>query len=91
MVIDALNLLEVDRLGLEDIDHRIILTMYNNFCGGPVGLSTLSAAIGEDVGAISDVNEPFLMRAGLIKRTSRGRVLTEKGILYAQELNDKIL
>ena len=91
MVIDALNLLEVDRLGLEDIDHRIISTMYNNFCGGPVGLSTLSAAIGEDVGAISDVNEPFLMRAGLIKRTSRGRVLTEKGILYAQELNDKIL
>jgi len=91
IVIDALNLLEVDRLGLEDIDHRIISTMYNNFCGGPVGLSTLAAAIGEDVGAISDVNEPFLMRAGLIKRTSRGRVLTEKGIAYAQEINDKIL
>ncbi|MBD3329781.1 Holliday junction branch migration DNA helicase RuvB [Candidatus Dojkabacteria bacterium] len=79
MAEEALDLLGIDKLGLEDIDHKILDSIANNFNGGPVGLSTLAASISEDVSTIADVYEPFLMQCGLIKRTSRGRVLTEKG------------
>lgn len=80
---EALDLLGVDEYGLEELDRKIVSVMYRNFNSGPVGLSTLAASVSEDVGTISDVYEPFLMQCGLIKRTSRGRMLTEKGIEYA--------
>ena len=72
----GLNLLEVDRFGLDKIDRKILLTIIQNFQGGPVGLETLAAAIGEDAGTIEDVYEPYLLQNGLISRTPRGRVAT---------------
>lgn len=73
----ALDLLEVDALGLDRTDRLILRTMADRFMGRPVGLDTLAAAIGEDSGTIEDVYEPFLIQRGLIKRTPRGRALTE--------------
>lgn len=73
----ALDLLEVDKLGLDHIDREILLTMINKFAGGPVGLDTIAAAIGEDSGTIEDVYEPYLIQNGLIARTPRGRVVTK--------------
>lgn len=72
----ALDLLEIDGLGLDTTDRNILETMFYKFAGRPVGLDTLAAAIGEDAGTIEDVCEPFLIQRGLIKRTPRGRVLT---------------
>lgn len=72
----ALDLLEIDALGLDTTDRNILETMILKFAGRPVGLDTLAAAIGEDAGTIEDVCEPFLIQRGLIKRTPRGRVLT---------------
>ena len=74
----ALDLLEVDSLGLDRTDRTILRTMAERFSGRPVGLDTLAAAIGEDAGTIEDVYEPFRIQRGLIKRTPRGRVLTER-------------
>ena len=73
----ALDLLEVDKLGLDNIDREILLTMINKFSGRPVGLDTIAAAIGEDSGTIEDVYEPYLIQNGLIERTPRGRVATQ--------------
>ena len=73
----ALDLLDVDKLGLDQTDRRILYTMIEKFNGGPVGLDTLAAAIGEDSGTIEDVYEPYLIKNGLITRTPRGRVVTE--------------
>ena len=70
----ALNLLEVDRYGLDQIDRRILSTIMVQFSGGPVGLVTLAAAIGEDSGTIEDVYEPYLIKNGFLVRTPRGRV-----------------
>ena len=70
----ALNLLEVDRYGLDQIDRRILSTIMVQFSGGPVGLETLAAAIGEDSGTIEDVYEPYLIKNGFLVRTPRGRV-----------------
>ena len=70
----ALNLLEVDRYGLDQIDRRILSTIMVQFSGGPVGLETLAAAIGEDSGTIEDVYEPYLIKNGFLVRTKRGRV-----------------
>ena len=75
----ALDKLEVDKLGLDNIDREILLTMINKFAGGPVGLDTIAAAIGEDSNTIEDVYEPYLIQNGLIKRTPRGRMVTELG------------
>ncbi len=75
----ALDLLEVDRYGLDQIDRRILMTLIEKFMGGPVGLDTLAAAIGEDSGTIEDVYEPYLIKKGFINRTPRGRVVTELG------------
>ena len=72
----ALDLLEIDSLGLDTTDRNILETMIYKFGGRPVGLDTLAAAIGEDAGTIEDVCEPFLIQRGLIKRTPRGRTLT---------------
>ncbi len=74
----ALDLLEVDKLGLDNTDRQIILTLINTFSGGPVGLETLAVSIGEDAGTIEDVYEPYLVQMGLILRTSRGRVASEE-------------
>lgn len=73
----ALDRLEVDSFGLDQIDRNIILTMIEKFSGKPVGLDTLAAAIGEDAGTIEDVYEPYLIQNGLLSRTPRGRVATE--------------
>ena len=73
----ALDLLDVDKLGLDMTDRNILYTMIEKFSGGPVGLDTLAAAIGEDSGTIEDVYEPYLIKNGLISRTPRGRVVTE--------------
>lgn len=73
----ALDLLEVDKLGLDHIDRNILLTLINKFQGGPAGLDTLAAAIGEDAGTLEDVYEPYLLKNGLLNRTPRGRVVTD--------------
>jgi Holliday junction DNA helicase RuvB len=73
----ALDLLEVDKMGLDQNDRNILLTIIEKFQGGPVGLDTLAAAIGEDAGTIEDVYEPYLAKNGFINRTPKGRVATE--------------
>lgn len=73
----ALNLLEVDKLGLDNIDRKILLTIINKFDGGPVGIETLSYSIGEENETIEDVYEPYLLQIGFINRTPRGRVATK--------------
>lgn len=75
----ALDLLEVDKLGLDQNDRNILLTIIEKFQGGPVGLDTLAAAIGEDAGTIEDVYEPYLVKNGFINRTPKGRVVTDFG------------
>ncbi len=72
----ALDLLEVDKLGLDYLDRSILLTMIDKFDGGPVGLDTLAAATGEDAGTIEEVYEPYLIQNGLLQRTKRGRIAT---------------
>lgn len=72
----ALDLLEVDSYGLDKLDRRILQTMICNFQGGPVGLETLAAAIGEDAGTLEDVYEPYLLQNGFLGRTPRGRIAT---------------
>jgi len=76
---DALEMLEVDRAGLDRHDRQLLEIMAGKFAGGPVGLSTLAVAIGEEADTIEDVFEPYLLQQGLVKRTPRGRVLTERG------------
>lgn len=78
----ALDLMDVDKLGLDHIDRNLMLTMIQKFNGGPVGLDTLAAAIGEDAGTIEDVYEPYLIKCGLINRTPRGRVVTESAYAH---------
>ena len=73
----ALDLLDVDKYGLDHVDRNILLTMIHKFGGGPVGLETLAASVGEDSGTIEDVYEPYLLKNGFIQRTPRGRVATE--------------
>ena len=72
----ALDLMDVDPMGLDRNDRRILLTLIQNFGGGPAGLDTLAAAIGEDAGTIEDVVEPYLLQNGLLNRTPRGRIAT---------------
>lgn len=73
----ALDLLDVDKYGLDHIDRSILLTMIEKFQGGPVGLDTLAASISEDAGTLEDVYEPYLLKNGFIQRTPRGRVVTD--------------
>ena len=72
----ALDLLDVDKYGLDHVDRNILFTMIEKFQGGPVGLDTLAASIGEDSGTLEDVYEPYLLKNGFIQRTPRGRVVT---------------
>ena len=73
----ALKALNIDEYGLDEIDNKILLTIIDKFRGGPVGLSTIATAIGEDAGTVEDVYEPFLIMEGFIKRTPRGRMVTK--------------
>ena len=72
----ALELLEVDELGLDRLDRAILRAICAKFAGGPVGLSTLAVAVGEERDTIEDVYEPYLLQLGMLKRTARGRVAT---------------
>jgi Holliday junction DNA helicase RuvB len=74
---DALDMLEVDRFGLDQVDRNVLTTLIVKFQGGPVGLETMAASIGEDTGTLEDVYEPYLLKNGFIMRTPRGRVATE--------------
>ncbi|WP_406242116.1 Holliday junction branch migration DNA helicase RuvB [Tissierella carlieri] len=86
----GLEILEIDELGLDSVDRRLILTLIENFNGGPVGVDTLSAATGEERITIEDVYEPYLLQIGFLNRTPRGRVVSKKaydhfGIPYTEE------
>jgi len=78
----ALDLMEVDKLGLDNIDRAILNTMISKFDGGPVGIDSIATTIGEDSGTVEDVYEPYLVQSGLIARTPRGRVVTKEGYLH---------
>ncbi len=84
----ALDLLEVDKAGLDHIDRNILRTMIGNFQGGPVGLDTLAASIGEDAGTLEDVYEPYLLKNGFIQRTPRGRMVTENAYKHLDIVRD---
>jgi len=86
----GLKMLEVDSLGLDKVDRKLILTLIDNFSGGPAGLDTLAAATGEESNTIEDVYEPYLLQIGFLNRTPRGRVVTKKAyehfnIAYREE------
>lgn len=78
----ALNLMEVDKLGLDNIDRAILNTMIDKFNGGPVGIEAVATTIGEDSGTVEEVYEPYLVQTGLIARTPRGRIITREGYLH---------
>lgn len=78
----ALDMMEVDRLGLDDVDRKILTTIVENFGGGPVGINTIAAAIDEEKDTIESIYEPFLMRIGFLDRTIRGRVVTPKAYAH---------
>ena len=76
MALEALARLEIDDLGLDEIDHRVLRTIIDKFDGGPVGLETIAASISEEADTIMDVYEPYLLQLGFLERTPRGRVAT---------------
>jgi Holliday junction DNA helicase RuvB len=76
VAVEALTMLDVDEYGLDEMDARVLKTIIENFDGGPVGLNTLSVAVGEDAGTLEEVYEPFLIQGGFLMRTPRGRVAT---------------
>ena len=78
MAREALDLMGVDPMGLDSADRNLLLTMIHKFSGGPVGLDTIAASIGEDSGTIADVIEPYLIQNGFINRTPSGRVITPR-------------
>ncbi|NLZ95771.1 MAG: Holliday junction branch migration DNA helicase RuvB, partial [Bacteroidales bacterium] len=73
----ALEALNIDKYGLDEVDNKILVTIIDKFRGGPVGITTIATAIGDDPGTIEEVYEPFLIKEGFIKRTPRGREATE--------------
>ncbi|KYP79351.1 Holliday junction branch migration DNA helicase RuvB [Ferroacidibacillus organovorans] len=76
LAVEALTRMKVDAFGLDELDHRILLCLIDRFRGGPAGLETLAASIGEDAGTLEDVYEPYLLQSGLLSRTARGREAT---------------
>src|SRR5262249_5882509 len=78
----ALNLLDVDPLGLDDLDRKIMRTILENHRGGPVGVGTIAASIGEEPDTLEEVYEPYLIQIGFLDRTPRGRMATEKSYNY---------
>jgi holliday junction DNA helicase RuvB len=79
---DALKMLEIDSIGLEDTDRKILLAIANTFNGGPVGVKSIAASISEEEATVADVYEPYLMRIGFLSRTSQGRVITKAGLKH---------
>ena len=75
----ALELLEIDAAGLDEMDKRMLRAMAENYRGGPVGMSTIAVAVGEEAETLEEVHEPFLIQEGYLQRTPQGRVLTERG------------
>ena len=73
----ALDALNIDKRGLDSIDNKILHTIITKFKGGPVGISTIATAVGEDTGTLEEVYEPFLIKEGFIQRTPRGRIVTD--------------
>ncbi len=89
----ALRMLEVDKLGLDSTDKRMIMSIITNYDGGPVGLDTIAATVGDTSDTVEDVYEPYLMQIGFINRTPRGRMVTRLayehfGVPYGKEQND---
>jgi len=84
----ALEALNIDKHGLDEMDNKILLTIIDKFQGGPVGITTISTAIGEDSGTIEEVYEPFLIKEGYIKRTSRGREATENAYKHLNRVRN---
>jgi Holliday junction DNA helicase RuvB len=82
VAVTALDLMDVDKMGLDHTDRNLLFTMIDKFGGGPVGLDTLAAAIGEDPGTIEDVYEPYLIKNGFLNRTPRGRVVTDGAYVH---------
>ncbi|MEK7567671.1 MAG: Holliday junction branch migration DNA helicase RuvB [Patescibacteria group bacterium] len=82
MADEALSLLGVDKLGLQNADRSLLTMLIDKFNGGPVGLTTIAAALSEDEGTVEEVHEPYLMQLGLLERTPRGRVVTERGFTH---------
>ena len=78
----ALDLLDVDKEGLDQTDRNLLITMIERFQGGPVGLETLAATVGEDSGTIEDVYEPYLLKNGFIQRIPRGRIVTDSAYCH---------
>ena len=83
----SLRALNIDQHGLDEMDNKILITIIEKFNGGPVGISTIATAVGEDSGTIEEVYEPFLIKEGYIKRTQRGREVTEKSYLHIGKKN----
>ena len=77
VAVEALSKLEVDGIGLDEVDHKVLSTIIDKFNGGPVGLDTIAAAISEDADTIMDVYEPYLLQLGFLERTPRGRLATQ--------------
>ena len=75
---DALDRIQVDKMGLDQVDHKLLIAIIENFQGGPVGLETIAATIGEEAQTVEDVYEPYLMQIGFLQRTPRGRVITPR-------------
>lgn len=88
---NALDRLKVDKMGLDNTDRELLLSIINKFNGGPVGIEAISSTIGEEVTTIEDVYEPYLLQMGLLKRTARGRVVTDKAyeVLGIEKINKK--
>ena len=85
----ALTALNVDQYGLDEMDNRILTTIIDKFKGGPVGLTTIATAVGEQAGTIEEVYEPFLIKEGFIMRTPRGREVTEKAYKHLGRINHR--
>lgn len=83
----GLEALNIDKYGLDEVDHRILITLIDKFNGGPVGLSTIATAIGEDAGTVEEVYEPYLIQEGFIKRTPRGRMATELAYKHLNKIS----
>ena len=84
-------MLGVDNIGLNNADREIIKTVIDKFNGGPVGLNTIAAALSEEQATIEEVYEPYLIQMGLLERTPRGRIITDKGYKHLGMINDRLL
>ena len=91
IALDALDALDIDELGLDVTDRALLNLMINSFDGGPVGIETLAVALGEDIRTIEDVYEPYLLQNGFLKRTNRGRMVTEKSYEHLKKKHNDTL